>query len=191
MIEALALAAYIYTVKSGDTLWAIAPNHDWVPVCQENHLADCNLIYPGQKLRVGGASLTVSIQYNDNDSDGDDQSSPVRSSESPNSPVTGRSALSGTLGCSGLESLWMSAGGNAGSAFIAAEIAEAESGGQQYAAGDGGSSLGYWQINAPSWGSLATYDPYGNARAAVIISGNGSNWTPWTTYVTGAYIGRC
>jgi hypothetical protein len=47
-----------------------------------------------------------------------------------------------------------------------------------------------WQING-SHGSLASLNPIANARAAVIISGNGSNWSPWTTYVSGAYIGRC
>ena len=29
------------------------------------------------------------------------------------------------------------------------------------------------------------------ASAAIAISANGSNWLPWTTYVTGAYRGRC
>ena len=95
----------------------------------------------------------------------------------------------GTLGCTGLENLWDSAGGSRSSAFIAAEIAMAESGGRQYATGLAG-ERGYWQIN-PDHGSLSTYDPYGNARAAVIISNNGRNWTPWTTYVSGAYLGRC
>jgi len=100
-----------------------------------------------------------------------------------------RTDLRGTLGCSGLESLWIDAGGSHGEAFIAAEIARAESGGNQYATGAAG-ERGYWQIN-PDHGSLSTYDAYGNARAAVIISDNGRNWTPWTTYVSGAYVGRC
>ena len=71
----------------------------------------------------------------------------------------------------------------------AASIAMAESGGNQFATGTVG-ERGYWQIN-PVNGSLSTYDPYGNARAAVIMSGNGSNWSPWTTYTSGAYAGRC
>ena len=49
---------------------------------------------------------------------------------------------------------------------------------------------GYWQINT-NHGSLSTYDPLGNARAAVIISANGTNWHPWTTFTSGAYRGRC
>jgi hypothetical protein len=27
--------------------------------------------------------------------------------------------------------------------------------------------------------------------AAVIISGDGTSWTPWTTFVPGAYEGQC
>jgi hypothetical protein len=31
----------------------------------------------------------------------------------------------------------------------------------------------------------------GNAKAAIAISGNGSNWDAWTTYTSGAFEGRC
>ena len=82
--------------------------------------------------------------------------------------------LSGTLGCSGLEQLWTSAGGNPADAFMAAEIAEAESGGNQYALSPT-DDYGYWQINASN-GALATYNAYGNARSAIILSDDGSNW---------------
>jgi LysM repeat protein len=97
--------------------------------------------------------------------------------------------LSGTLGCSGLERLWESAGGNPADAFMAAEIAMAESGGNQYAHSPT-DDFGYWQINASN-GSLATYDAYGNARSAIILSNDGANWDPWTTYTSGAYAGKC
>jgi LysM repeat protein len=79
--------------------------------------------------------------------------------------------------------------GSQSEAFMAAEIAMAESSGQQFATGTVG-ERGYWQIN-PNHGSLSTYDPLGNAKAAVIISDNGTNWTPWTTFTSGAYVGRC
>lgn len=189
MLEALAIAAYIYTVKPGDTLWAIAPNHNWGPVCQENRLANCDLIYPGQKLRVGGASLTVTIHYRDNDGDEKRETRSVWRSEPHRAAIGSGSVLGGTLGCTGLERLWDSAGGNPGEAFIAAEIAMAESGGNQYATGPAG-ERGYWQIH-PDHGALSTYNAYGNARAAIIISGNGSNWGAWTTFTSGAYAGRC
>ena len=99
----------------------------------------------------------------------------------------------GTLDCSQLEALWESVGGSAGAAFTAAEIAEAESSGQQYATNgnsNGTVDRGYWQINS-SHGSLSTFDAHGNARAAVLISSDGADWTPWTTYQTGAYAGKC
>ena len=99
----------------------------------------------------------------------------------------------GTLSCSGLEALWESAGGSSGTAFMAAEIATAESGGRQYATdadGNGTVDRGYWQVNSIH-GALSTYDPAGNARAAVELSGDGTNWSPWVTYQTGAYQGQC
>jgi hypothetical protein len=110
---------------------------------------------------------------------------------------TSRAAMSvpggGTLSCSGLETLWESAGGSPGAAFTAAEIAKAESSGQQYATladGNGTVDRGYWQVNSIH-GALSTYDPAGNARAAVELSGDGTNWSPWVTYQTGAYQGQC
>ena len=102
-------------------------------------------------------------------------------------------ARGGTLGCAGLERLWEQAGGSPAAAFTAAEIAMAESSGRQYAANaNGGASTdrGYWQINSVH-GAQSTYDAYGNARAAVQISGDGTDWTPWVTYNTGAYQGQC
>jgi hypothetical protein len=170
MLAALLLAAEMYTVKSGDTLYGIAGNA-WPIVCADNHIADCNLIYPGQVLELNGSrAVTTSVVSLSN-------TAPEQSSD-----------LGGTLGCSGLESLWESAGGSPSAAFMAAEIAMAESGGQQYATGGVGEE-GYWQIN-PVNGD-ATYNPYGNARAAIYLSDDGTNWGPWTTYTEGLYIGRC
>lgn len=95
----------------------------------------------------------------------------------------------GYYNCSMLEHLWDSVGGNPAAAYVAAEIATAESGGNPRAISPT-DDFGLWQING-SHGALASLDPIANAKAAVIISGNGSNWTPWTTFVSGAYIGRC
>lgn len=181
------VAASLYTVKVGDTLSGIAGGN-WPVVCQDNHIANCDLIYPGQVIKIsgGGSTATVSVRDGDNDSDG------RISAPSNSAPIVAQSHVQvsgGSLGCSGLEALWRSAGGNPGSAFIAAEIAIAESGGRQYATGTVGEE-GYWQINPVNAG-LATYNPYGNARAAIILSGNGANWSPWTTYTSGAYVGRC
>jgi hypothetical protein len=97
------------------------------------------------------------------------------------------------LSCQGLEALWTSAGGSSGTALVAAEVARAESGGRQYATdndSNGTVDRGYWQINSVH-GALSTYDPAGNARAAVQLSSDGADWSPWVTYQTGAYQGRC
>jgi hypothetical protein len=75
-------------------------------------------------------------------------------------------------------------------AFTAAEIAIAEPGAsnmlrvQQARKGTGRLTLSMAR-------SLATYNPYGNARSAIILTDDGTNWSPWTTYTHGLYIGRC
>lgn len=102
----------------------------------------------------------------------------------------------GTLSCAQLEDLWVRAGGSRSAAFMAAEIARAESGGRQYARdpasgyyGDGNVDIGYWQVNTVH-GNIS-YDPVGNAQAAIRVSGNGSNWGPWVTYQKGLEVGQC
>ncbi len=72
---------------------------------------------------------------------------------------------------------------------MAAEIAMAESGGNQYALSPT-DDYGYWQINASN-GALATFDAYGNARSAITLSDDGTNWDAWTTYTSGVYAGKC
>jgi hypothetical protein len=46
-----------------------------------------------------------------------------------------------------------------------------------------------WQMNTVN--GDATYDPLGNAKAAVSISGDGTSWSPWVTYQIGVYEGPC
>jgi hypothetical protein len=123
-------------------------------------------------------------------------SAPTPSAPTPSSTggggtvvVQSSGGLSGTLGCSGLERLWDSAGGDPADSLMAAEIAMAESGGNQYALSPT-DDYGYWQINASN-GALATFDAYGNARSAIILSHDGTNWDAWTTYTSGAYAGKC
>jgi LysM repeat protein len=167
-----------YTVQPGDTLSSIAQRFyghsaDWSFLYQVNKsvLSNPNVIFPGQKLDVPAAA-------------------PAHTPKHARSTVlTSSTTLAGTLSCPGLEELWEEAGGSAGEAVMAASIAMAESSGEQFATGAAG-ERGYWQIN-PDHGSLSTYDPLGNAKAAVIISDDGSDWTPWTTFTSGAYIGRC
>lgn len=89
----------------------------------------------------------------------------------------------GTYTYGELEQLWIQAGGNPAAAPIAAAIAEAESGGNPNAAPvntNGSTDRGLWQINSVH-GSQSTFDPLGNAMAAVQISQNGATWAPWCT----------
>lgn len=88
-----------------------------------------------------------------------------------------------------LEYIWEQAGGSSQASSIAAAIAMAESGGNSTATdldSNGSTDRGLWQINSVH-GTQSTYDVMGNARAAVAISNNGSNWGAWTTYTSGAY----
>jgi len=72
---------------------------------------------------------------------------------------------------------------------MAADIAMAESGGNPNAISPT-SDFGLWQINSSN-GALATLNPLQNAKSAITLSGNGTNWGPWTTFTSGAYAGRC
>jgi LysM repeat protein len=178
-------ATRTYTVSPGDTLASIAERYysnpgdwQWIYNANRSTISNPNSIYVGETLTIpyGATSYT-----------------PRHATSTPQSTTmltatTGN--LTGTLSCSGLEALWEAAGGSQAEAFIAAEIAMAESGGNQFALSPT-DDYGYWQINGSHGPAEATFDPVGNAKAAVAISGNGSDWLPWTTYVTGAYQGRC
>jgi LysM repeat protein len=172
-----------YTVRAGDTLSSIAEQFyhnpaDWQFLQKVNsaEVKNPNLIFAGEVLSVPADLPALTVAY-----------TPKHATRT--AVLTSSSTLSGTLGCGGLEELWEQAGGSSDEAVTAASIAMAESSGEQFATGTVG-ERGYWQIN-PDHGSLSTYDPLGNAKAAVIISGDGTNWTPWTTFTSGAYLGRC
>jgi hypothetical protein len=103
------------------------------------------------------------------------------------------SVHSGTLDCTQLEQLWRAGGGSSSTAFEAAEIARAESGGEQYATDDdanGSVDYGYWQINSSNGGSPASYNPLENARQAVSLY-DADGWEPWITWRHGAETGQC
>jgi hypothetical protein len=92
----------------------------------------------------------------------------------------------GHYSCGALIGLWIAAGGSPGASHIAASIATAESSGNSWAVSPT-NDYGLWQING-SHGYLATLNPWLNAKAAIIISSDGTNWNPWTTYRSGAYL---
>jgi hypothetical protein len=191
-------AARTYTVQPGDTLSGIAFRFygrarawNWLYQVNRAKIANPNLILPGQMLRVprdiparfGGTGAYVGSTGKARDP----QHAVSGGSASGQPQLT--SALEGTLGCTALEALWREAGGAPSAQVTAGSIAMAESSGNQYATGPYG-ERGYWQIN-PVHGALATYNAYGNARAAVTLSDDGSNWSPWSTFVDGAYMGKC
>jgi LysM repeat protein len=186
-----------YTVEPGDSLASIAQHfygtdNDWTLLFNANKakIANPNQIYPGELLLVPYESGSANATPVSGTATGH-TAKHAKKPAPPASTLTSSVVPSGTLDCSGLEELWQDAGGSAGEAIMAASIAMAESAGNQYALSPT-DDVGYWQINYPSWGpSLATYNPLGNAKAAVRISANGMNWSPWTTYTSGAYYGRC
>jgi LysM repeat protein len=176
-----------YTVRSGDTLSLISQHFygttskwNWIYQANRSRISNPDSIFVGEKLTIPNHAPTGTTSYS------------PKHAKKPATTVLTSSAkrLSGNLSCSGLEALWKAAGGAPGSAFIAAEIAMAESGGRQYAHSPT-NDFGYWQINGGHGPRMATYNPIGNAKAAIAISSNGRSWRAWTTYVTGAYHGRC
>ncbi len=178
-------ATRTYTVHSGDTLSTISKRYygtssDWTWIYDANRskISDPNDIYVGESLTIPYSAPSTTASYT------------AKHAKAKAAVLTSSTSLSGTLGCSGLEELWEDAGGSHAEAFTAAEIAMAESGGDQYAHSPT-DDYGYWQINAVHGPAEATFSPLGNARAAIAISDDGTDWDPWTTYVTGAFEGRC
>ena len=172
-----------YTVRRGDTLSSIAQRFygsaaDWPRIWDANRsvVPNPNVIRTGMVLTIPSGATASTTAH-------------TPKHRKATTVLTSSTSLSGTLSCGALEELWEEGGGSHAEAFMAAEIAMAESSGEQFATGAAG-ERGYWQIN-PDHGSLSTYDPLGNAEAAVAISADGTNWTPWTTFTSGAYQGRC
>lgn len=86
----------------------------------------------------------------------------------------------------------MSAGFSATDAVTAAAVALAESSGNPAAVGDGGNSIGLWQIYLPvhpEFSGEDLTDPQTNANAAFSVwQAAGGSFSPWTTYGSGAYL---
>ncbi len=181
-------ATRTYIVRSGDTLSSIAESYydnpgdwQWIYAANKSQISDPNSLYVGESLTIPYSAPSGTTSYTPRHAKTTAQTAML---------ATAASSLSGTLSCYGLEALWEAAGGSQGEAFTAAEIAMAESSGQQYALSPT-NDYGYWQINGSHGPAEATFSPMGNAEAAIAISDNGTDWDPWTTYVTGAYEGRC
>ena len=183
-------ATRTYIVRSGDTLSSIAESYyhnpgdwQWIYTANRSRISNPNSLYVGESLTIPYSAPACTTSYAP-------QHAKATAAQTAVLTTTTASGLSGTLGCSGLEALWEAGGGSHAEAFVAAEIAMAESGGQQYALSPT-NDYGYWQINGSHGPAEATFNPIGNAKAAIAISGDGTDWGAWTTYVTGAYQGRC
>ena len=90
-----------------------------------------------------------------------------------------------------LKQLALTVGFPASGADVAAAIALAESAGIVAARGDSGSSFGLWQVHAPAWpqfDALQLLDATYNAKAALVISKGGTDFSPWSTFKSGAYL---
>jgi LysM repeat protein len=212
--HAAAARSTYYHVRSGDSLSKIADRYyrnagDWQYLYHVNDktVPDPDLIYSGQRLLIPAtapahytltdyapkhakparpAASTVSETSHSIDSH---RSGGSGGGTAEGGTVVEQPAAQGMYSCSGLEQLWEQAGGSSADAFMAAEIAMAESGGNPNAISPT-DDFGLWQINGSN-GSLATLNPLQNAQSAITLSGNGTNWGPWTTYHSGAYSGKC
>jgi LysM repeat protein len=208
--HAAAAQSTFYSVRSGDTLSKIADrfyhnSNDWQFLFHENEktVSNPDVIFVGQRLFIPAtapANFTLTNYTPKHAKPAQPAAHTVAQttqhtvSHSSGGAADGggavaRSAPGGVYGCAALEQLWEQAGGSSAHAFMAAEIAMAESGGNANAISPT-NDFGLWQINGSN-GSLATLNPLQNAKSAITLSGNGTNWGAWTTYHSGAYSGKC
>lgn len=114
-------------------------------------------------------------------------------------PTGSGPSVSGSYDTNTLGQLWVSQGGASSTAFIAANVAMAESSGNAAATSsnpDGGTNVGLWQLDTPG-GVGAGYtveqlkDPATNARITIMHTANGTNWSQWadSVVVNGVYVG--
>jgi hypothetical protein len=77
-----------------------------------------------------------------------------------------------------MERIWIKAGGDPAKALVAACIANVVSKGFPDISGDTG-GVGLWQIRN---GGTSMTDPVANAKVAISVSKNGTNWSPWASH---------
>lgn len=109
-------------------------------------------------------------------------------------PDGGSSPSGGTLTKEQIKTLWTSNGGSASTANVAAAVAMQESSGRTGVTSpnpDGGTNVGLWQLDTKGVGAGHTVaqlqDPATNARITIMGSANGTNWSHWEAYTSGAY----
>jgi len=181
-----------YTIKSGDTLAAIANEFcgsasKYPNLAGSNSLANPNIILAGHWLGVAQRDCSHKPAV---------YRAPVVQPAPEPSAVTSTATThrhrhtyaqsaahsygygAGTLSFSELERLWVAAGGPAWAESAAASVAECESGGRTSAYNPSGAT-GLWQIlGAVRGGSLT--DPMANAVNAVAkFEASGDTWAQW------------
>jgi hypothetical protein len=105
-------------------------------------------------------------------------------------PVTPATPPSGFYTVEALRQLARDAGFTPDAANVAAAVAMAESGGNPNAVGDQGTSFGLWQFHMPAHPGQPVsraMSPSSAAAWAFELSKGGTDWSPWTTFTTGAY----
>jgi hypothetical protein len=94
-------------------------------------------------------------------------------------------------GITDLAHIWIRNGGSPAHVVDAVSVSLAESGGNDHAQSPS-SDFGLWQINSSNFGAyglsvFSAFEPDTNARVAIAMSSNGTNWAPWCTCWTDPY----
>lgn len=141
-------------------------------------------IYTGSGMMIDAPHTGTNVRYDTVANFG-----PINAIRRLVATASGITAADGMFSYAQIEAVWIQAGGSAQTAPMAAAIAYAESGGNSNASNvntNGSTDRGLWQINTVN-GSASSFDVMTNARGAIKISNNGTNWRPWcTAYSDGA-----
>lgn len=161
-----------WTVRSGQTLSSIAKSaygtgSAWWYIASRNGISASGVIVAGEVLKLGPPRRSYPAPP---------PPPPVTETQGSSEPPAG----SGVLTYSQLEALWEQEDGSAAEAPTAACIAEHESGGDPDA-NNGADDLGLYQILQSNFPDDNLLDPDVNARDAVILSQDGTNWSDWST----------
>lgn len=168
----------VYIVESGNTLSGIAGEFcgnpaDYPALAAASGIRDANDIYVGERIVLACSAPAAPAQ-----------TAPVQTASAP----TGSSYASGSADIpgadvvyseAGLYRLWISAGGSAARASIAACIAEHESSGRTWVVSPT-DDWGLWQIHD---GGYAMLNAFANTQRAIAMSDDGTNWSQWTTHI--------
>jgi Lysozyme like domain len=133
---------------------------------------------PEQPFPIGGIQTVGSQFPAPTPSPGNVEPAPMPPVNSGSPPTN--QGLTG-LSFAQVENFWIQAGGSPQAAAMAAAVADAESGlnaAAQRTNPDGTTSIGLWLIPANGTPPGST-DPLANARAAVQLSQNGTDWSQW------------